>query len=100
MRTGRMWKRLRWWIRRGLKRYLYRRGWRYCPCCRKFVEIKWVQDVVLFEDEPPMFSHWECSNCGATTPVSPTILTEDAVRRLGYKDFSEYCRKVLKRKEA
>jgi hypothetical protein len=87
---------IRGWINRKWKRFLYSRGWRRCPCCRKFTRIKWVKDVIYFEDEPPLFSHWECSNCGATTPSAPTWLTLDAVESLGYESFDDYCQKLLK----
>ena len=90
---------LRKWLHRRWKRFLYRRGWRYCPVCRKFAKIKWVKDVVLHEDEPPMFFHWTCSNCGARTPIAATGLTQDAVKSLGYKDFDDYVGRILKREK-
>lgn len=93
-----MLKRIRWWLRRRWKRFLYAKcHYRYCPCCRKFVKIGWVQEWIYHPEEPPMFIYWECTNCKARTPTMPTFLTTDAVRSLGYKDFDEYCRKVLKR---
>ena len=90
-------KKIKWWLKRKWKRFLFKRGWRYCPICRKFARILWVKEVVLFEDEPPMFYRWQCQNCGAKTPVIPTGLTISAVTSLGYEDFDAYCKKLMEK---
>ena len=52
------------WIQNLWRKLLTRLGWNDCPVCNAFVRLKWVQDVVHFEDEPPMFYHYECHRLG------------------------------------
>ena len=85
-----------WWYRiKRLWRITQVRwfGYRGCDRCRKLVKPRFVKDVVLFEDEPPLFGHYECPGCGLATPIMPSGLTEDAVRKLGYGSFDDYARR-------
>jgi hypothetical protein len=52
--------------------------------------MKFTQVQVLFPDEPPLFFKVECQRCGWTTGTLPSVLTEQAVRKMGFKDFEEY----------
>lgn len=90
-------RKFRWWLKRRWKRFLYRRGWRYCPRCRKFSKILWVKVPIFHPDEPPMFFFFQCSNCNAKTPVMPTRLSIEAVQSLGYVDFDDYYKKLEER---
>jgi hypothetical protein len=81
------------YLKRFWKRLKYRLGWRLCEKCRGFHKIKWVKDVIYHPEEPPMFYHWECTNCGNATPVRPSGLTEEVVRKLGYKNFIDYAKR-------
>jgi hypothetical protein len=81
------------------RRVKLRLGWRYCGCCRKFVKLRWVKDWIAHPEEPPLFIHWECPRCLARSPSLPTSLTTKAVRDLGYRNFDEYAKHVLKKKE-
>lgn len=71
------WSRL---IKRIKYKYL---DYRYCGRCRQFVEIQWVKIPIMFEDEPPLFFYWECSNCSARTKIQPTILVEQVAEKMG-----------------
>jgi hypothetical protein len=82
-------------LRALLKRIKVRMGWRYCGCCRQFVRLQWEKDWIVHPEEPPLFCHWECPNCGAGSPILPTSLTTKAVRSLGFKDFNDYAEKAL-----
>lgn len=79
-------KYLRTLIQKVQKRF----GWDMCPCCRNWRRIKIVQDPVVFEEEPPMFFHYECTGCGARTVTLPTSLTEDALKELGYSSYDAF----------
>ncbi len=68
-------------------------GWRDCTNCGNFVKIKWIKDWILYEDEPSMFGHWECSKCKASTETQPTRITEDVVKKLGFKNFNHFMEK-------
>jgi hypothetical protein len=89
--------RRRW--HRLVRNVRWRMGWRHCRHCRQFSRIKWIKDVVLFADEPPMFYHLECTRCGARTAVMPTCITESAARSLGFDSFDDYSKKVSQRDE-
>lgn len=52
---------------RWCRRRLVDIGWRLCSSCRGFHRFIWVKDWILFEDEPPMFVHYECAGCGRRT---------------------------------
>jgi len=86
---------VRRWLKRFWKRLQYRWGWRRCHGCRGWHKVRWVKDWVVHPEEPPMFYHYECSGCGARTSTTPSVLSEDAARKLGYKDFAEYAEKNL-----
>ena len=72
-----MFSKLKRWVRKI-------RGFKPCPLCGER-SVHWVQDCVLFEDEPPMFCHWECVACGARTETRPSRLTVDVARSLKAK---------------
>lgn len=77
---------MRWWDR--FKLWLaYRKGRKDCPQCDKPAGVRWVKDVVLFEDEPPLFFHWECDGCGFATGPTPSSLTVDAAAKVGSEDL-------------
>lgn len=66
-------------------------GYMDCPFCHNLIKPKYVQDYIYHPDEPPMFYHYECPKCTLWLSTStPSILTERAVRKLGYKDFDDY----------
>ena len=88
-----MWRKIRRWFKRIWKRCQYRRGWRICLACRSWQKIECKPVYLLFEDEPPMFVEWKCTGCGKRTGLMPTMLTTDAVKSLGYKDFNDYAEK-------
>lgn len=83
------------WFCRCVEKWKRRHGWEDCPSCGECVRPRWVKDCVVFEDEPPLFFHYECQKCGYSTGINPTSLTDSAVRSLGFKDFSEYADKVI-----
>lgn len=77
------------------RRWVRWRRLRHCRYCRAVMRPRWVKDVVLFEDEPPLFAHWECPACNRKlTPVYPTAITEQTLLRLGYRDIAEYVDQV------
>ena len=70
----------------------------HCRSCRKVITPRWKKDHVLFEDEPPLFYHYECPHCGYhLTNMIPTAITENAVKKLGYRDFKDYVGKAFSR---
>lgn len=73
----------------------YRMGWRVCPSCGKFARIAWVKDWVMHPDEPPLFWHYECTACGAATDIMPSVLSEKAVRGLGFENFDKFAEEVI-----
>ena len=69
----------------------------HCPHCRAVISPRWVKDAVLHPEEPPLFAHYECPKCWRhLTPIEPTALTEQAVRRLGFRDAADYAQQVLR----
>lgn len=68
-------------VARITRRILERLGWGDCPVCHSFIRPRWVKDCALFEDEPPMFCHWECPRCHARTPVVPTFITLSVMKK-------------------
>lgn len=58
-------------------------GYKDCPMCNSKATVKAVKDTVVFEEEPPMFIHWECINCNWQSPVLPTGITTKAANKLG-----------------
>jgi rRNA maturation protein Nop10 len=80
--------RFRRWYRRFI---LFREK---CPVCGEY-SVKWVKDWIVDPEEPTMFGHWLCEDCGAFTLTQPTKLTIDAAKQqLG--NCSEGTREVLK----
>lgn len=70
-------------------------GWQDCPRCKQLVRMRFEKVAVLHPEEPPMFGYWHCQRCGgAQSDVLPTWLAEKAARRLGYKDFADYLRRI------
>jgi len=75
-------------------------GYIYCPFCKQLIKPKYIKDHIFHPEEPPMFYHYECPKCKLWLCVStPSVLTERAVRQLGYKNFDDYAKKVLKEKK-
>ena len=58
-------------------------GYRDCPVCGSNATLKTVKDIVVFYDEPPMFYHWNCTNCKVETPPLPTSITKKAAESVG-----------------
>lgn len=50
-----------------------------CPVCQEYA-LRWVKDWVVDPEEPPMFGHWVCDECGASTPIKPTKLAVRAAK--------------------
>lgn len=84
-------------IKYFLRHVLEKLGWQDCPECNSFIKPKWVQDWIYDPEEPPMFYHYECRRCGARTDTIPSPLTEKSVKRLGFKDFHDYYKRVILR---
>ena len=59
-----------------------------CPHCHKMA-VHWHGENPIHPDGPPIFEYWECDNCHAATPYSPSRLMDKAARNLGYKDAKE-----------
>ena len=90
-----MMKLIKRYLKKSIRNLKYRLGWRHCGKCRTFSWIRWVKDWVVDPDEPSMFYHWECSNCGISTTVQPTLNTEKAVRSLGFENFECFAKENL-----
>ena len=76
---------------RWLKRFFrHLAGYSDCPVCHEQT-IQWVKDPVLFEDEPPLFGHWQCfnPNCAVSTEIESTEWADKIAREHGYKTFKE-----------
>lgn len=76
-----------------IKAFFRRRHIDYCPVCDKDVEWTWRKHWIYHPEEPPLFVEWICQNCGVTTGIQPSCLTEEAVRGLGFNDFNDFVEK-------
>lgn len=74
-------------------------GWIDCPSCGNFIKPRWEKDWIIDPEEPPMFYHYECPKCFARTDIEPTLITEKAVRNLGYDDFKDFANKNILQNE-
>lgn len=84
---------------RWLHAYRERHGWFDCPVCGTFMKPRWVKDWIVDPEEPPLFYHYECPHCGASTAPEPSSLTEHAVRDLGFRNFDHFAETHLQPKE-
>ena len=75
--------------------FKYRAGYKDCHSCGAQATVSFEKDWIFHPDEPPLFGHFRCSECNACTMSKPTGLSEEAVKKMGYKDFNEYGEKVL-----
>ena len=82
-----------------LHKFRIKRGWIYCPICKEFMKPKWIKDWVYDPEEPPMFGHYICPKCKATTEISPTILTNNVVKKMGYESFDDFINKRIDKNE-
>ena len=88
------WKKLKEWWHFRVMYWKGKRGWEFCPDCARFVRPRWIKEWIHHPEEPPLFCRYQCPECGYTTGVNPTGLTEETVRRMGYKNFLEYAQKA------
>ena len=62
-----------------------------CPYCNVLIKPKFNKDYIYHPEEPPMFYHYSCPKCTLWLSTStPSILTERAVKQLGFKNFNEF----------
>lgn len=74
------------------------RGYRDCPKCGQQT-VKFVKDVLLFDDEPPMLAHWECENpdCRARTETESLPWADKIAKEHGYETFKEAIQHTVKK---
>lgn len=77
-------------MKKLIRKILTKFGWIDCPKCNSFIKPKFIKDWIYDPEEPPMFYHYECPQCFARTDIEPTILTENAVKKLGFENFQDY----------
>jgi len=71
-----------------IKKYKIKSGYIDCPFCKEFIKPKLIKDWICHPEEPPLFFHYECPKCTLwISTFKPSILTEKAVRQLGFKRF-------------
>ena len=65
-------------------------GYEVCPVCSEQT-VKWVKDCLVFEDEPPIMGHWQCTNpgCLVRTETESTPWADKIAQEQGYKTFKE-----------
>lgn len=65
-------------------------GYQDCPVCGQQT-IQWVKDPILFEDEPPLFGHWQCSNpgCLVRSEMESTPWADKIAQEHGHATFQE-----------
>ena len=82
-------------IKNLINNYKIKLGYIICPFCKNFIKPKFVKDYIYHSDEPPLFYHYSCPKCGIWLSTStPSILTERAVKQLGFKDFNDYIKSI------
>lgn len=73
-------------------------GYHECPICKQQT-VEFVKDILLYEDEPPMFGHWQCFNkeCLASTDVESTEWADKVAQEKGYKTYKQALEESYKR---
>lgn len=73
-------------------------GYYYCPVCHQQT-VQWVKDCVLFEDEPPLFGHFQCFNkdCLVSTEIESLPWADKIANEFGYRTFKEAIEDKIKR---
>ncbi len=83
---------LRKWFKRVIQGYIEID----CPKCKVTRWFKWEKDWIYHPEEPPMFAHWLCCKCGWKSPIEPTKLTEDVIRKKFGMSVEEFTKKYLR----
>lgn len=61
-----------------------------CPLCGR-QSVKWVKDVLLHPEEPPILGHWQCANpdCLARTDIMSAPWADSIARDMGYPTYMD-----------
>ena len=82
-------------IKNLINNYKIKLGYITCPFCKNFIKPKFIKDYIYHREEPPLFYHYSCPKCLIWLSTStPSILTERAVKQLGFKDFNDYIKSI------
>jgi len=81
-------------------RYYWRKiiGYHHCQACHQQT-LLWIQDPVIFDDEPPLMGHWQCFNkdCLKRTPTQSTPWADKIAQQYGYETYLEALQAGLRR---
>lgn len=80
---------LRKWWRRLL-------GYHTCPLCEE-QSLKWAKVSILFADEPPLFGHFVCYNCGASSPVESLPWADAIAKDYGHQTYKEALESTMRK---
>lgn len=83
-------------IKKILKKLGWLIGWLDCPYCGNFVKYKFEKIWIVDPEEPPLFGYYYCPDCLVRSDIRPSYLTEMVIKKLGYTDFDDYYKTVLK----
>ncbi|NOY58918.1 MAG: hypothetical protein GXO75_08280 [Calditrichaeota bacterium] len=63
-----------------------------CPECEMETWFRWENYWVVHPEEPPMFGFYSCCECGFHTPIIPTKITVDVLKKdfgMTWEEFAE-----------